>query len=61
MRIGVGSGSRIVLATVLLPLLLHLGLLAPASALADGGKPTELFIPGKKGKLQAYLWRPVGA
>ena len=30
-----------------------------SSALADNA-PTELFLAGKQGKLQAFLWRPPG-
>jgi carboxymethylenebutenolidase len=41
-------------------------LLAPALVLAATGiaradGPTELYLAGKAGKLQAYLWRPAGA
>jgi dienelactone hydrolase len=35
-------------------------LLATTTAFADGPTPTEMFIRGKEGKLQAYLWRPAG-
>jgi dienelactone hydrolase len=33
--------------------------LVAGTALADNA-PTELFLAGKQGKLQAYLWRPSG-